>query len=467
MVKRRIETSSLAAIDGVIALGIVLLCLLPHRDLLKMHPLDKGVISIADGAFAIAFLILWRYCFNLFNLYNKIATMPSRMVATFKAVAVMMVPIMLFMGMFHRSLATRHGFIVTFLMLFAYEVDRLFITGYLLDQLAARDPRRVIIIGSGRRAGKAWREIRTRYHSSIQMIGFVDDRELDEMPPEIANRFIGRVDDLSNLLLRQVVDVILIAMPIRSCYNTMQRAVETAEQVGVRVIYLGDIYSSKRRLGNSSEILFTELAPEQDDHLTRVLTKRILDIVVSAAALVVLSPLLLVIALAIKLTSRGPVFFCQQRFGQRRRLFTMYKFRSMVADAEARLPSLEHLNEAVGPIFKMENDPRITKIGRILRRSSMDELPQLWNVLKGDMSLVGPRPMSMRDVSLFSDATLLRRFSVKSGMTGLWQISRRGQMGFDDWVAFDTQYIDHWSLLLDCRILIRTIGAVVRGSGAF
>jgi lipopolysaccharide/colanic/teichoic acid biosynthesis glycosyltransferase len=171
-------------------------------------------------------------------------------------------------------------------------------------------------------------------------------------------------------------------------------------------------------------------------------------------------------AIAIRATSEGPVFFAQQRYGYRRRKFRMFKFRSMVANAPDLLAELEGQNEAAGPIFKIRQDPRITPVGQLLRTTSIDELPQLWNVLIGDMSLVGPRPMTVRDVSLFSEATLMRRFSVKPGITGLWQVSGRSDASFDQWIKFDFSYIDDWSLGLDFRILARTVGVVLKRSGA-
>jgi len=194
--------------------------------------------------------------------------------------------------------------------------------------------------------------------------------------------------------------------------------------------------------------------------------KRIADVILAAIGLIVLSPLFLVIAIGIKVTSAGPVFFQQKRFGHRRRLFNMYKFRSMVVDAEAMLSQLEHVNEAEGPVFKMRHDPRITKFGKLLRRSSLDELPQLWNVLIGNMSLVGPRPMSIRDVSLFSESALMRRFSVQPGITGLWQVMGRSDTTFTELIRLDSHYIDEWSLRLDFQILLRTVTVVLTRSGA-
>jgi exopolysaccharide biosynthesis polyprenyl glycosylphosphotransferase len=198
----------------------------------------------------------------------------------------------------------------------------------------------------------------------------------------------------------------------------------------------------------------------------RLLAKRSIDLVGASAGLLVLSPVLLVSAVAIKITSRGPVLFTQPRYGLNRRLFKMYKLRTMVANADALQDGLESQNEATGPVFKIRNDPRVTTVGRWLRRTSIDELPQLLNVLRGDMSLVGPRPLPTRDVHRFSEAALMRRFSVRPGLTCLWQISGRNEVSFEDWMKLDLTYIDNWSLLLDLKILLKTVPVVLLGRGA-
>jgi exopolysaccharide biosynthesis polyprenyl glycosylphosphotransferase len=194
--------------------------------------------------------------------------------------------------------------------------------------------------------------------------------------------------------------------------------------------------------------------------------KRGVDIVGAAISLVVLAPLFLIIALAIKLTSGNPIFFSQERHGRNRRRFRMYKFRTMVDKAEQLQPLLERRNEAAGPIFKIKEDPRVTRLGAFLRRTSLDELPQLFNVLKGEMSLVGPRPLPVRDVSKFEESYLLRRFCVVPGLTGLWQVNARSTVNFEDWVKQDFEYIDNWSLRLDFRILLKTVPVVLKGTGA-
>ena len=177
-------------------------------------------------------------------------------------------------------------------------------------------------------------------------------------------------------------------------------------------------------------------------------------------------PVLVVIGFAIKLTSPGPAFFRQRRCGINGRSFDMIKFRSMVCDAEARKAELAGRNEMKGPVFKVHDDPRVTRLGRFLRRHGLDELPQLWNVLRGEMSLVGPRPLPVEEVHRFDDDAHRRRLSVLPGLTCLWQVRGRNEIDdFEEWVRLDLEYIDHWSLWLDCRILFETIPAVLLGRG--
>jgi exopolysaccharide biosynthesis polyprenyl glycosylphosphotransferase len=196
------------------------------------------------------------------------------------------------------------------------------------------------------------------------------------------------------------------------------------------------------------------------------IVKRIIDTVFSAILLILLNPILLVAAVLIKCSSNGPILFRQERVGVNKRRFMILKFRTMVPNAEKMLAKLEESNEVPGPVFKIRKDPRITPIGKILRRTSIDELPQLFNVLKGDMSLVGPRPLPVRDYEGFSEDWQRRRFSVRPGITCLWQVSGRSSIPFEQWMKLDLQYLDEWSLWLDMKILARTVSAVLKGSGA-
>jgi exopolysaccharide biosynthesis polyprenyl glycosylphosphotransferase len=201
------------------------------------------------------------------------------------------------------------------------------------------------------------------------------------------------------------------------------------------------------------------------DNTQRTL-KRVLDVAVSVCGLVLLSPLFLAVALAIRLDSPGPVLFRQKRVGADEKIFVCYMFRSMQQDAEVRQASLEALNEAQGPTFKMKDDPRVTRVGRLLRRWSIDEAPQLVNVLKGEMSLVGPRPLPVRDF-LRMEEPHKRRLGAVPGMTGYWQISGRSELSFEEMVRLDLYYIENWSLSFDLKIILKTLGAVLRRKGAY
>jgi len=195
--------------------------------------------------------------------------------------------------------------------------------------------------------------------------------------------------------------------------------------------------------------------------------KRIFDFIVSLVLLILLCPLFLIVGLIIKVTSPGPVFFIQQRVGLNRKIFNIYKFRTMVKDAEKKLHDLEVLNEVSGSVFKIKNDPRITCTGKFLRRTSIDELPQLFNVLKGEMSLVGPRPLPVRDYNSNGQGWQHRRFEVYPGITCLWQINGRSEVPFQKWMDLDLKYINNQSFILDMQILARTIPAIIRKHGAY
>jgi lipopolysaccharide/colanic/teichoic acid biosynthesis glycosyltransferase len=192
--------------------------------------------------------------------------------------------------------------------------------------------------------------------------------------------------------------------------------------------------------------------------------KRLVDILVSATCLILLSPLLVLVAAIIKLDSAGPILFTSLRVGKKGEAFTCFKFRTMVENAEALKSSLRHLNERDGVLFKISKDPRLTGVGRILRKFSVDELPQFWNVLRGDMSLVGPRPPIPSECEQYS-LDQLRRLDVTPGLTGLWQVTARANPSFESYIELDSQYVNNWSFWLDCRILWKTIGVVIAGTG--
>ncbi len=472
MISRRINSNRLIiAFDGLCALALALASAV-YGNIARIpgsieHFLQMRV-TLLNVVFAALFVLFWISFLNLLGLYRlEPGNMLRKLVTVAKACAVMGCVLGLFLIISCTQGPPRRIAFIFFASSFLVESLRVVGYGTVRAWIASRDPRRVLVVGSGRKAAKAWRQIRTRYHSTVKLIGFVDDRPVELMAPDIADRYLGPINSLSDLLLRNVVDEVLIALPTKPCYDMIERAIAISERVGVEVVYMQDLYVStmKQRAIAPPEV-FTELVPHQNRYMANQAMKRLLDVVGATLGLLFLSPLFAATAIAIKLTSPGPVFFSQERYGYRRRTFRMHKFRSMVKNATELMAQLESQNEATGPIFKIRKDPRITPLGRVLRTTSIDELPQLWNVLKGDMSLVGPRPMSVRDVSLFSEAMLMRRFSVKPGITGLWQVSGRSDTSFDQWMDFDFNYIDEWSLGLDLRILARTVTAVLKRSGA-
>jgi exopolysaccharide biosynthesis polyprenyl glycosylphosphotransferase len=329
------------------------------------------------------------------------------------------------------------------------------------------DVREVVIVGRGPRAVRLWQQVQQSPDIGYRVVGFVDAPDEVSCPQEVQDLTLGTLDEFESILVGRAVDEVLIALPVKSRYADIQLVIQTCESVGVRARYLADVFQTSRlelRSGRPEETLAIARTVTPDDY--RKVVKRAVDVLGAGIGLIMLSPVLLAAAAAVRLSGPGNLIFAQDRYGFNRRRFRMYKFRTMVADAEEQQIRLEGQNEASGPVFKMRSDPRITPAGRFLRKYSIDELPQLINVLRGEMSLVGPRPLPIRDVHRFAESALMRRFSVRPGLTCLWQISGRSDVSFDRWIALDLAYIDGWSLMLDCKILIQTLPVVLRGTGA-
>ena len=332
--------------------------------------------------------------------------------------------------------------------------------------LRRRGAVRVLVVGCGPRGRQLAAWLQQDPLISYDMLGYADSAEALETIGADA-KSATTVDGLESYLMHQVVDEVFIALPVRSQYAAIERVIHVCERAGVQSRHLADTFApelAKPRLAHSGTTPVVTMRVVHDDH--RLVIKRVLDIVGATTGLVLLAPALFGIALAVKVSSPGPVIFSQERYGRGKRRFRMHKFRTMVPDAEMLQAALESRNEAEGPVFKIRRDPRITRVGHFLRKTSLDELPQLWNVLAGEMSLVGPRPLPTRDVQRFDKPWLMRRFSVRPGLTCLWQISGRSNLAFSSWIQLDLAYIDTWSLWLDFRILARTPAAVLKGSGA-
>ena len=327
--------------------------------------------------------------------------------------------------------------------------------------------RNLLIIGTGESAERYIKIVKDHEEWGFRILGIVDEDRSKIGTELLGCKIIGSVKDVPDIVHNSVVDEVVFIVP-RLWLGKMEDVMQFCETEGIKISVSMDYFNLKLSKVKQTELsgfplLTFDSAPNK---LWPLLAKRVLDIVISGTLLVILAPVFLVIAILIKLTSKGPVFFRQERCSFSGRRFTLYKFRTMVDGAESRISELLLKNEMKGPAFKFENDPRITKIGKFLRVSSIDELPQLWNVLLGDMSLVGPRPPLPAEVKMY-EPWHRRRLSMRPGITCLWQVSGRNKItDFDEWAKLDLEYIDKWSLWLDTRILLKTVPVVLLGIGA-
>jgi exopolysaccharide biosynthesis polyprenyl glycosylphosphotransferase len=315
--------------------------------------------------------------------------------------------------------------------------------------------RRFLLIGTHAEITRLRHEIKDRLDKSVEVVG---ELSLGETP----------VQQLVQMLHEHSINGVIISAR-HTYFEQVETAIKTCELEGVEVWLVADFFGTQISRARFDELLGYPLlvfrtAPETS---WQGVAKQIMDFVGALVVLIALSWLFVILAILVKLTSPGPVFFRQQRSGLNGAPFTLYKFRTMVTNAEQFKHELEAMNEMSGPVFKVTNDPRVTPIGKFLRKYSLDELPQLYNVLRTEMSLVGPRPLPVDEVKRFENLAHRRRLSVKPGLTCLWQISGRNKItDFRDWVRLDLEYIDNWSLWLDLKILLRTIPAVLIGTGA-
>jgi exopolysaccharide biosynthesis polyprenyl glycosylphosphotransferase len=338
--------------------------------------------------------------------------------------------------------------------------------GWRLAARAARRgaaARRYAVVGTGAMAREVVEAVEANPEWGLSFAGFIG---IDAPPGGAPRSSLGTVADLGRTLEEEVLDIVVFAVP-RERLGDVERAVHLCEEQGVEVRISLDVLrfgAGRMRVADMDGHPMLAFTRTPSDDLA-LAVKRAFDVVVSAAVLVVLAPLFAAVALAIRIDSPGPVLFRQRRMGQSGRVFEMLKFRSMYRDAEARLEGLRARNEMSGPVFKIANDPRVTRVGRFLRRTSLDEFPQFWNVLKGDMSIVGPRPPIPSEVRRYK-RWQRRRLSMKPGLTCVWQISGRNEIEFERWMELDLQYIDGWSLRGDLEIFIKTIPAVLSARGA-
>jgi exopolysaccharide biosynthesis polyprenyl glycosylphosphotransferase len=327
-------------------------------------------------------------------------------------------------------------------------------------------PHYVMVVGMGERALRIARELEYAGSYGVRLSGFFSGSEGEPVPPQVEGRYpVHPLSALPNLLRADIIDEIVFAIDTRRLAD-LEEVFLLCDEEGVRTRIALDFFPHVNsriyldRLGPAPLLTFS--ATPHDE--IRLLVKRITDLVLAAAALILMFPIMLVVAAIIRLTSPGPAIFRQERCGLNGRRFVFYKFRSMCVEADAMRESLAHLSERQLAI-KIPNDPRLTPVGRWLRKFSIDEWPQLWNVLRGDMSLVGPRPAVPQEVEQYQ-RWQRRRLRMRPGLTCLWAVSGRDSVDFETWMRLDMQYIDNWSLALDWKIILRTIPQVLTGRGA-
>jgi exopolysaccharide biosynthesis polyprenyl glycosylphosphotransferase len=320
--------------------------------------------------------------------------------------------------------------------------------------------RNVLIVGTDLAAQALHEYLQQHRYLGYVAVGFI---AADANDVHLTKDVLGSVRDLAEIARARFIDEVIISTDNRAA---VKFAIAEARACGLGVRVVPDLYDG---LAWGAPVEYVGLLPTICLNQKRIpaltlMIKRGMDVILSSAALLVLSPLIAAVALAVKFDSPGPVFYTSDRVGRKGRRFGCHKVRTMVRDADNMLAQLRHLNERDGVLFKISNDPRITRAGRFLRKYSLDELPQLWNVLKGDMSLVGPRPPIAAEVRQYQ-LDHLKRLDVMPGITGLWQVEARSNPSFASYIALDIEYVDRWNLLLDLRILLKTAAVVVAGTG--
>jgi exopolysaccharide biosynthesis polyprenyl glycosylphosphotransferase len=479
-VNRKVFSNGLKVFDLLLMMAAFVISTLPlfHRvGRFSLAEFFEMRVKLGNLVLFMAFLLAWHILFSVFGLYAS-----KRMSRRWEEARDIAAATTLGTCMIAASALLFRIWVVNrvFLLLFWVMTTGLVILSRTVIRASlayarkhGRNTRNLLVIGTNARALTLVQKIQSKPELGYRILGFADEEwSGSEEFRKQGHSLVADLEELPTYVRRNVVDEVVLALPIRS-YHTVASVIASAcEQQGIIVRFMPNIFDLKEAKHRTDELGHDEGLVSHDNTIADawgLAVKRLIDVVVSSAAIVVLSPVMVLTALLVKLTAPGPIFFVQKRLGRNKRMFEIFKFRTMVVDAEKRLKDLEHQNEADGAVFKIKNDPRITPVGRFLRKTSIDELPQLFNVLKGDMSLVGPRPLQVRDYELFETFCQdwqRRRFSVRPGITCLWQIKGRSSIPFEKWMELDLQYIRNWSLWLDLEILAKTLPAVLKGSGA-
>ncbi len=471
--RRRILHNSLQIFDiavMLLAFGISA-GILDHTTLTDFGKILAMRIKVTNFVLVMMLIGVWHVMFAQFGLYRsrRIAAQQQELLDILKSTVMGTAILGVAKWIFTIRLLPINALPVFFLISTAVIVCSRLLLRWLLKWVRkrGRNLRYVLLVGASERSIELARKLESRLDLGYRIAGFAHDGvTLSPAFAESGYRVVCGLHDIREFLRHHVVDEVMITLPEWSSFAAILEIEALCDEQGVIVRRLAQAAESSYRHVNQveGEVLLRNGKDSLDTWGATL--KRCFDVVGATALLVCSSPLLLVAAAAIKLTSRGTVLFTQERVGLHKRTFRIYKFRTMVPDAEQRLAELADRNEVPGPVFKIRKDPRITRVGHLLRKTSIDEVPQLLNVIRGDMSLVGPRPLPLRDYAGFSEDSHRRRLSVRPGITCSWQIEGRSSIPFDQWMRLDLQYIDKWSFWLDMRILLKTVPAVLKGSGA-
>jgi exopolysaccharide biosynthesis polyprenyl glycosylphosphotransferase len=459
----------------LILTGIGLLYFSPEIEAGGWNRVWSGTFTIVDVEKMLLLAIGWILIFDYFIRYksDRLVAINTQIKNLIKATSTASLYLLLIGAVFSsKSLDILNIFMFFLIITTIGILSRLLLRLTLLSaRRSGYNYRFLLIVGVNERACEVAQKLSTKRELGYKIVGFVAETSASLRQwraRENKNwKILGVLRDLRSILTEERVDEIMVCLPADARFSDISMIVQHARDLGI-VVRLMPNFADGTLLRNMYVEEFDDeyvVTLFREQLLMQLLLKRLIDAVVSLIVLIVLFPLMLVVAILIKLTSPGPVFFSQKRVGMNQRQFKLYKFRSMVADAEERKLALQHLNERDGPAFKIENDPRTTRVGQFIRKTSIDELPQLFNVLSGEMSLVGPRPPLPEEVKRY-EWLFRKRLSVKPGVTCIWQISGRNNVTFDRWMKMDHEYIENWSLWLDLKILVKTIPAVLFSRGA-
>jgi len=472
---------NLAAIHRVLDLFLVFVSFATaYQVKLNLLPPELAGLATGPNYYLIAFLavVVASFVFRLVGFYEPYRKQRFHQIAfkVFKAVFGTFAGLVLILYLLHVQGISRLLFLLFGAVLLTLLLLSKGVIYHTLAYYRSRDYnlKNILIIGTGDRARRVVEAVLRSAGAGYRILGCLIPAQAGPAEQQSSCRDIpalGPVSSLPQILTSHVVDEVVLATDLENVPQ-IGEYIQFAEQLGINVRIVPDFQLQKIMYRPETARVFMDqfaglptialsTVPQRRGEL---LAKSFMDYVIAGTGIVVLSPLFLALALIIKATSRGPVFFVQQRVGLYGRLFKMFKFRTMVENAEEIKKQLADRNEVDGPVFKITDDPRITPIGRFLRRTSLDELPQLFNVLRGEMSLVGPRPPIPAEVGQY-EPWQRRRLSMKPGITCIWQVSGRNNIDFDTWMKLDLEYIDNWSLFLDLKILAMTVKAVLSCNG--